>query len=165
MIAHHVPTWHGHRCRKTFTASMVEAGVDATYRAEKNVSNAETLRLSRYLNCVRNPARKRMLHGYWKHAINGWQARRNPPMSSAVASVYDAAGGPIACGGDSYAMGIANRTLPCGTHVRICYTRCVNTIVFDRGPYIAGRDFDLSRAVQYATGFPDGVATIRYSIQ
>ena len=85
-------------------------------------------------------------------------------MSSAVASWYVAAGGPIACGGDSYAMGVANRTLPCGTRVEICYASCVEAVVFDRGPFIAGRDFDLSGAVKDATGFPDGVASIRYRI-
>jgi rare lipoprotein A (peptidoglycan hydrolase) len=88
--------------------------------------------------------------------------RRQPPMQTALASWYLAAGGPIACGGDSFALGVANRTLPCGTRLEICYRRCVQAIVFDRGPYVYPRDFDLSEAVKDATGFPDGVATIRW---
>lgn len=86
------------------------------------------------------------------------------PLRKAIASVYDAAGGPIACGGPSYGYVVANKSLPCGSRVRICYTRCVTAIVRDRGPFIAGRSFDLSRKVQYAIGFPFGVETIRYRV-
>jgi rare lipoprotein A (peptidoglycan hydrolase) len=89
---------------------------------------------------------------------------RRHPMSEAVASWYVAAGGPIACGGDSYALGVANKTLPCGTRLEVCYTSCVRAVVFDRGPYIEGRDLDLSGAVRDAIGFPDGVATVRYRV-
>lgn len=89
---------------------------------------------------------------------------RPPAMRRALASWYVAAGGPIACGGSSYRLGVANRTLPCGTRVRVCYWRCVTAVVFDRGPYVWPREFDLSGAVRYAVGFPDGVATIRYRV-
>jgi rare lipoprotein A (peptidoglycan hydrolase) len=85
-------------------------------------------------------------------------------MSTALASWYVAAGGPIACGGDSYAMGVANRTLPCGTRLMICFRACVDAIVFDRGPYVFSRDLDLSQQVANAIGFPNGVAAIRYRV-
>lgn len=42
-------------------------------------------------------------------------------------------------------MGVANRTLPCGTLVTFKYKTYVATVpVIDRGPYVAGRQWDLS---------------------
>jgi hypothetical protein len=86
------------------------------------------------------------------------------PWIGLTASWYVAAGGPIACGGDSFALGVASRTLACGTRLEVCYRRCVDAIVFDFGPGIASRRMDLSGAVRAATGFPDGVATVRYRV-
>lgn len=72
------------------------------------------------------------------------------PLSTALASEYGYGdgqlGGGLACGGryTSLAMrGVANRTLRCGTRVRLCLKRCVTARVVDRGPYAGGRDFDL----------------------
>jgi rare lipoprotein A len=51
---------------------------------------------------------------------------------------------------------VANKTLPCGTRVRVCLNRsgpCINVRVVDRGPYIAGRDYDLTEATARAIGF------------
>jgi rare lipoprotein A len=66
---------------------------------------------------------------------------------------------------ESDTLGVANKTLPCGTWVRVCAERCRNVRVIDRGPYVEGRDFDLTEATAYAVGFPieAGVATIRYA--
>jgi rare lipoprotein A len=57
--------------------------------------------------------------------------------------------------------GVANKWLPCGTRIHICYYRCVVTTVIDRGPYVAGRDFDLTYPVKQAIGMP-GVARVRW---
>ncbi len=49
----------------------------------------------------------------------------------------------------------AHRTLPFGTKVRVCSTttkRCTNVTINDRGPFIHGRDIDLSRAAADAIG-------------
>jgi rare lipoprotein A (peptidoglycan hydrolase) len=44
-------------------------------------------------------------------------------------------------------MGVAHKTLPCGTRVSFKYGGRVITVpVIDRGPYIAGRNWDLSAA-------------------
>jgi len=53
-----------------------------------------------------------------------------------------------ACGGYIDTWGTAHKTLPCGTKVRLCTrpTKCLVVTVMDRGPYIAGRDWDLSTA-------------------
>jgi len=51
-------------------------------------------------------------------------------------------------------MGVANKTLPCGTLVTLRYAgRMVRVPVIDRGPYVAGREFDLTEATKRALGF------------
>jgi hypothetical protein len=52
--------------------------------------------------------------------------------------------------------GVAHKSLPCGTMVTL--THGANTVtvpVVDRGPYIAGREFDLSPRVKAALGCTD----------
>lgn len=65
-------------------------------------------------------------------------------------------GGNLACGGALTAstMGVANKTLPCGTLVTLRYDgHIVRVPVVDRGPYVAGREFDLTEATKDALGF------------
>jgi hypothetical protein len=65
-------------------------------------------------------------------------------------------GGSLACGGSltSTTMGVANKTLPCGTLVTLRYDgRTVRVPVVDRGPYVAGREFDLTEATKQTLGF------------
>lgn len=71
-------------------------------------------------------------------------------------------GGSVACGGPltSSTLGVANKTLPCGTLVTLRYGgRSVRVPVIDRGPYVAGREFDLTEATKRALGF-EGVAEV-----
>jgi rare lipoprotein A len=67
-------------------------------------------------------------------------------------------GGPLACGGtltDSR-LGVAHKTLPCGTLVLLHLgNRTLQVPVIDRGPYVAGRDYDLTPATKRALGFGD----------
>lgn len=75
----------------------------------------------------------------------------------AEASWYGGGGG-LACGGQltSTTMGVANKTLPCGSLVTLRYgARAVRVRVIDRGPYVAGREFDLTEATKRALGFGD----------
>ena len=75
----------------------------------------------------------------------------------AGASWYGGGGG-LACGGalTSSTLGVANKTLPCGTLVTLHYgSRTVRVPVIDRGPYVAGREFDLTEATKQALGFGD----------
>jgi rare lipoprotein A (peptidoglycan hydrolase) len=45
-------------------------------------------------------------------------------------------------------VGVAHRTLPCGTKVTFRYNgRTVTTRVVDRGPYVAGRTFDMTKGL------------------
>lgn len=74
------------------------------------------------------------------------------------ASWYDDSGG-TACGFHA-TMGVANRTLPCGTHVTFFYGgHRVTAVVDDRGPFVAGRDWDLNQNTAAALGFT-GVDTV-----
>jgi hypothetical protein len=74
----------------------------------------------------------------------------------AYASYYGG-GGSLACGGEltSSTLGVANKTLPCGTLVTLRYgARSVRVPVIDRGPFVPGREFDLTEATKAALGFP-----------
>jgi rare lipoprotein A len=67
-------------------------------------------------------------------------------------------GGQTACGGSltSSTLGVASKTLPCGTLVTLHYGgRTVRVPVIDRGPYVEGREFDLTEATKQALGFGD----------
>jgi len=66
-------------------------------------------------------------------------------------------GNGVACGGtlEPGTLGVANKTLPCGTMVKLRYNgRSITVPVIDRGPYVAGREYDLTEAVKDALGFP-----------
>ncbi len=79
------------------------------------------------------------------------------PYHVNVASVYTDYGKPIACGGVLHVpeLGVANKTLPCGTEVTFNYGhRAIRVPVIDRGPYIAGRTWDLTGATAEALHFP-----------
>jgi peptidoglycan lytic transglycosylase len=79
-----------------------------------------------------------------------------------VASWYALYGSPLACGGTlGYdQLGVANRTLACGTRVTLRYRgRVVTVPVIDRGPYVGGREWDLSGATARALGF-EGVGVV-----
>ncbi|MGI8506193.1 MAG: septal ring lytic transglycosylase RlpA family protein [Solirubrobacteraceae bacterium] len=78
--------------------------------------------------------------------------------SQSLASWYDDAGN-TACGFHA-GLGVANRSLPCGTKVRLRYGgRSVTATVDDRGPYVGGRDWDLNQNTAAALGF-GGVGTV-----
>ncbi|HWX45635.1 MAG TPA: septal ring lytic transglycosylase RlpA family protein [Solirubrobacteraceae bacterium] len=71
-------------------------------------------------------------------------------------------GGSLACGGwlTGSTLGVASKTLPCGTRVTLRYRgRTVRVRVIDRGPYVAGREFDLTEATKRALSF-EGVGVV-----
>ncbi len=75
-----------------------------------------------------------------------------------VASWYDDSGS-TACGFHA-GLGVANRSLPCGTKVSFHYGgRSVTAVVDDRGPYVGGRSWDLNQNTAAALGF-GGVGTV-----
>jgi rare lipoprotein A (peptidoglycan hydrolase) len=61
-------------------------------------------------------------------------------------------------------LGVAHKKLPCGTTVKFVYHgKSVVTQVIDRGPYIDGRAWDLTKAVSDALDF-GGVGRVRYAV-
>jgi len=67
-------------------------------------------------------------------------------------------GGTTACGQELTAstLGVASRTLPCGTLVTLRYGhRTIRVPVIDRGPYVAGRAYDLTWATRERLGAGD----------
>ena len=88
------------------------------------------------------------------------------PYHVSIASVYTDYGKPIACGGVLHVpqLGVANKRLPCGTEVTFVYGhRAIRVPVIDRGPYIAGRTWDLTGATAEALRFP-GLGPIYWRI-
>jgi rare lipoprotein A len=90
--------------------------------------------------------------------------RRVTAYRHAGASYYGPGlhGNGMACGGTLLpgTLGVAHKTLPCGARVRLRYRgRTVTVPVVDRGPYVAGRDFDLTAATRDRLRFP-GVGKI-----
>ena len=63
-----------------------------------------------------------------------------------------------------YGLTAAHKTLPFGTKLRVCYQRCVDVRINDRGPYIGARELDLSYGAAKAVGlvYP-GVANVSIS--
>jgi len=77
-------------------------------------------------------------------------------------------GNGVACGGTlrPSTIGVAHKTLPCGTMVKFKHRgHVVMARVIDRGPYISGRAWDLTEAAAEALDFEDvGVGPVQYSI-
>ncbi|UGS36345.1 septal ring lytic transglycosylase RlpA family protein [Capillimicrobium parvum] len=77
----------------------------------------------------------------------------------AFASAYGPGlfGNPLACGGTftPATIGVAHKTLPCGAALTLRYHgRSVRAHVVDRGPFVAGREFDLTWATKARLGHP-----------
>lgn len=81
----------------------------------------------------------------------------------ALASWYGPSlwGNPLGCGGtlEPGTIGVAHKTLRCGQRLRICVRRCASARVIDRGPYVGGRELDLTQATARRVGF-HGVGTV-----
>lgn len=84
------------------------------------------------------------------------------PALAAVASCYGSESGTHTASGerfDWHAMTAAHRALPFGTHVRVGYRgRSVTVRINDRGPFVRGRDIDLSSGACRVLGFYGVVA-------
>ncbi len=90
------------------------------------------------------------------------------PMRTAGATWYGPGlyGNGTACGQTLHpgTIGVAHRTLPCGTTIRIAYRgRSLVTRVIDRGPYTKGNDFDLTNGARLALDF-EGVGRVHYAV-
>jgi rare lipoprotein A (peptidoglycan hydrolase) len=67
-------------------------------------------------------------------------------------------GNKLSCGGrlTPGTLGVAHKTLPCGTRVTLRRgDRVIRVPVVDRGPYVGGREFDLTAATRTKLHFGD----------
>jgi len=85
--------------------------------------------------------------------------RRLSVYRAAAASWYGPGlyGNRLGCGGrlSTATLGVANKSLPCGTRVKLHYRgRSVTVPVVDRGPYVGNREWDLTAATKAKLGFP-----------
>jgi len=72
-------------------------------------------------------------------------------------------GSALACGGhlSESTLGVASKTVPCGAKVTFRHgNRTVRVPVVDRGPYVGGRDWDLTMATAKRLGFGYGVGSV-----
>lgn len=97
--------------------------------------------------------------------VRGDRTAQEPAMSSydGVASWYgDGFAGQRTASGERFdpaRFTAAHRTLPFGTRLRVTHLRTgrsVEVVVNDRGPYVRGRDLDLSRAAAEVIGLVGG---------
>lgn len=144
---------------------MDQRAAAVIYAGTRHVSPTELRHLAKFARCQRNPANTPAAVRFNRTRAAAHDLRLHPPapaMNYGVASWY-ALGGGGACGLGDVQSGyrVAHKTLACGTRVEICAARCATAIVSDRGPYVAGRDFDLNQNMRDATGCA-GVCSIRW---
>jgi len=75
-------------------------------------------------------------------------------------------GNGVACGGtlEPGTLGVANKTLPCGTPVKfVWHGHSIVAPVIDRGPYVKGRAWDLTSAAAERLEF-EGIGRIQYAV-
>jgi rare lipoprotein A (peptidoglycan hydrolase) len=95
-----------------------------------------------------------------------WSLEPKSGVQSSVASVFTDYGLGLACGGvlGRNQLGVAHKTAPCGTLITFTYAgRSLTVPVIDRGPYIVGREWDLTGATAAALAFP-GLGQIQWSV-
>jgi rare lipoprotein A len=140
----------GGRWIKTTTARVASNGsFDATWNADK----AGPFAIRAVLHRSRRP-----------RAASGWPTVNVILYKMSVATIYGPGfwGNSTACGRKlrHKTLGVANRTLPCGTKVSIYYGgRSIVVPVIDRGPYANGANWDLTEATAKALHMP-GTETV-----
>jgi len=95
-----------------------------------------------------------------------WSLEPKSGIQVSVASVFRDYGLGLACGGvlGRDQLGVAHKTAPCGTLITFTYAgRSLTVPVIDRGPYVAGREWDLTGATAAALAFP-GLGQIQWSV-
>jgi rare lipoprotein A len=95
----------------------------------------------------------RVVTGSDPHRIGRLNAYRLTTASWYGPGLY---GNALGCGGtlSPGRLGVANKSLPCGARLTLRHRgHVVHVRVIDRGPYVAGREFDLTEATARRLGF------------
>lgn len=100
-------------------------------------------------------------------SVAAWLALALAPLAhgeTMVASYYGAESGKRTASGEAFrpnGLTAASRTLPFGTRLKVCLAGCVVVRVTDRGPFVRGRQLDLSQGAARAIGLVGrGVARV-----
>jgi rare lipoprotein A (peptidoglycan hydrolase) len=131
-------------------------------------SDAEVRRQLAQLDALQRQEHQRQLSAAAANlaGLLPWTLENKSGVQVSVASVFRDYGLGLACGGllGRDQLGVAHKTAPCGTLITFAYGGRVMTVpVIDRGPYIAGREWDLTGATADALGFP-GLGQIEWSL-
>jgi len=131
-------------------------------------SDAEVRRELEQMSAIQRSERERQLSAAAANlaGLLPWALEPKSGTQVSVASVFTDYGLGLACGGllGRYQLGVAHKTAPCGTLITFTYGgRSITVPVIDRGPYIAGREWDLTGATAEALHFP-GLGQIAWSL-
>jgi hypothetical protein len=152
-------------CPKTFTYHMDTRAAWAVYAGTHDVPQHDISMLRRIARCQRRHHNVHRAKIFNAARRADWVERRlDRNMSSALASYYTDHG-TGACGVGDVQSGyrFASLFLRCGTVVRFCFNGCVDAIMSDHGPYVAGRTFDLNANLKYGIGCSD-LCSVRWRI-
>jgi Lytic transglycolase len=97
--------------------------------------------------------------------ISGGTGGSSLDYKTAQASTFATYGEELACGGklEPGTIGVAHRSLPCGTKLSLKHgSNQLNVAVIDRGPYVAGREFDLTQSTADELHF-NGLGPIQWA--
>jgi len=162
-----LPAPHHRHCTKLYTVSQDMRIARSIFNSAGEVTLNQFRLLGYMERCQRVPAAQKFTRWYNRHLRKLRQARIAAtkvvalPYAEVASYYYD--GGNTASGYHSY-YGVANKTLPFGTHVTFAYHGAtVEAVVDDRGPYIGGRDWDLNQNAAQALGF-GGVDVVHSSV-
>jgi peptidoglycan lytic transglycosylase len=129
------------------TVDRARTGRGGRFRAAFRPSKVGSFRLRvRFGGDSRNAAVSRTLRGKTYVLRPGHASWYGPGLY----------GNKLGCGGTltPSTVGVANKSLPCGTKVLFRYKGRTATIpVVDRGPYVGGRDWDLTAGAKRKLGF------------
>jgi hypothetical protein len=130
-------------------------------------SDAEVRRELAQLDAIQRTERARQLSAAAANlaGLLPWALEPKTGLHVSVASVFRDYGLGLACGGllGRSQLGVAHKTAPCGTLITFIYGgRALTVPVIDRGPYIAGREWDLTGATADALAFP-GLGQIQWA--
>ena len=107
---------------------------------------------------------------YWDYSSSQYGSSQYGGGEVMMASYYgyELAGSPTASGEPFNPEGYtaAHKTMPLGTQLEVSYGgSSVNVVVNDRGPYVAGRDLDLSEGAAEVIGLTAaGSAPVEVSV-
>jgi hypothetical protein len=131
-------------------------------------SDAEVRRELAQLDVIQRAQRRQELSAAAANlaGLLPWAIEPKSGLHVSVASVFRDYGLGLACGGllGRNQLGVAHKTAPCGTLITFTYAgRSLTVPVIDRGPYIAGREWDLTGFTADALGFP-GLGQIEWAV-